>query len=145
MSIIEIPYIYNNNRLSFNYGQVLVVIMGERSELSYSMYLSMSYKIIMVIYLSLGDMLFTLYVLCPSILCLSLLCPSIPLLIPYILSSSLTIIPICRAYYIPYRLSMCDCFVNALLYVDYVKITLYNNAHCMHICTLWYNTCVKRH
>lgn len=34
-------------------------------------------------------------------------------------------IPICRAYYIPYRFSMCDCFVNVLLCVDYMKITVF--------------------
>lgn len=43
----------------------------------------------------------------------------------YILSSSFYIVPICRTYYIPYHLSMCDCFMNVLLCVDYMKITTF--------------------
>lgn len=42
-----------------------------------------------------------------------------------VLSSSSAVAPICRTYYIPYRLSMCDCFVNASLCVDYMKITAF--------------------
>lgn len=42
-----------------------------------------------------------------------------------VFSSSSSIVPIYRAYYIPYRFYMCDCFVNVLLCVDYMKITAF--------------------
>ena len=123
MSIIEIPY--NIYRLSFNYGQVLVVVMGERSELSYSVYISMSYKILVVTCISSYDMLFTLYISYQYLPYPYVPYPSLSFTTLCILSSLSSIVPICSAYYIPYRFSMCDCFVNVLLCVDYMKITVF--------------------